>query len=137
MTESDARRFQQISTHPDVRPSFNSCLVVECRVAPLVARACVATTCRKLQILAAGHRSSVNYMASIQLYSEVLEGRRDDALRVLSAEAMSAGVVALIDWISPIMSSAGLLTVLSCFSLTTDNLSQPLSTSGSISIVAG
>ena len=42
---------------------------------------------------------------------------------------MSAGVVALIDRISPIMSSAGLLTtlVVSCFSLTTNNLSESTS----------
>ena len=65
------------------------------RVAPLVGRACVATTWRKLQILSAQHQSSVGYMTNIQLHSEVLEERRDEDLRV-SAEAMSAGVVALL-----------------------------------------
>ena len=84
------------------------------RVAPLIARACVATIWRKVQILAAQHRSSVGYMTNIQLHSEVLEERRDEDLRV-SAEAMSAGVVALIDRRNPIVSSAGLLTTRSLY----------------------
>ena len=84
------------------------------RVASFIARACVATTWRKLQILSAQHQSSVGYMTNIQLYSEVLEERRDEDLRV-GAEAMSAGVVALIDRRNPIVSSAGLLTTRSLY----------------------